>query len=80
MDGGNRMAGQRSRRAAFRAALDRMPGGSGRDEWIRDWQGAHAMALDGLPARPVAQVRVTRAGIRQTADVIRRGVEWAQQG
>ena len=86
MDGGtrNHVAGQASRRRAYRAtlaalaALDRMPGGGDRAAWLRGWRGAHAMALDGLPGRLSAQVRATRARIRLTADVIRRGADWAQ--
>ena len=83
MDGGtgNHVAGQASRRQAYRAALaalDHMPDTDDRAAWMRDWRGAHAMALDGLSARLAAEVRAMRARIRLTADVIRRGADWAQ--
>ena len=83
MDGGagNRITGQRSRQRAYRAALaalGHLPEGDDRTAWVRRWRGAHGLTVDGLPGRLAAEVRATRARIRQTADVIRRGAEWAQ--
>jgi hypothetical protein len=83
MDGGtgNHVAGQASRQRAYRAALaalDSMPEGDDRAAWMRDWRGAHAMALDGLPGRLTARVRLLRAAIRLAEGTIRQAAERGQ--